>query len=202
MSEGPSDGCSRPGAVEQTRMRGSLMTQHTPSCTFPGCGKAHQAHGLCTGHNQQRNRGKKLAPLRATHRSDIRDEHGRKLCTTCQTWLSVDEFYPAKRSRDKLCVYCKRCDRALRIKRNYNISLEQYDEMLADQGGVCAICQGQPKGDWSFHIDHDHACCPNKMESCGQCIRGLLCEDCNRVLGMFNDKVARFEAAIDYLMER
>ena len=71
--------------------------------------------------------------------------------------------------------------------------------MAEAQNGGCAICGGAPKDGPSLHVDHDHACCPGRKKSCGLCLRGLLCEDCNRVLGMFGDDIARFEAAIGYL---
>jgi hypothetical protein len=47
-------------------------------------------------------------------------------------------------------------------------------------------------------VDHDHNCCPSK-KTCGKCIRGLLCMDCNRGLGYFRDDTARLDRAISYL---
>jgi hypothetical protein len=52
-----------------------------------------------------------------------------------------------------------------------------YRAMLVNQDGVCAICgRGHILG--PLFIDHDHACC-NKKWTCGKCVRGLLCGDCN-----------------------
>lgn len=68
--------------------------------------------------------------------------------------------------------------RAQAVRRIYNLPWDKYEEMLAAQGGRCAICQRKSK---RFHVDHDHACCPGKV-SCGKCVRGLLCLMCNRVL--------------------
>ncbi|KUN03186.1 hypothetical protein AQI95_24675 [Streptomyces yokosukanensis] len=87
----------------------------------------------------------------------------------------------------------------MRLRRNYGISADHYDSMLAAQGGGCAICRVAPGEGTSLAVDHDHACCPGRKKSCGECLRGLLCEDCNRVLGMFRDDPARFESAIGYL---
>lgn len=66
----------------------------------------------------------------------------------------------------------------------YRLSLERYNEILASQGGVCAMCKNPPKK-ISLHVDHDHACCPERKKSCGRCIRGLLCYPCNRFLGSY-----------------
>lgn len=73
----------------------------------------------------------------------------------------------------------------------YSISVEQYDRMLAEQSGHCAICNSvEPGGKGAWHIDHDHAT--------GK-VRGLLCNRCNAGLGYFRDNMANLERAIAYL---
>jgi hypothetical protein len=47
-------------------------------------------------------------------------------------------------------------------------------------------------------IDHDHACCPNG-NSCGDCVRGLLCRPCNGALGMFREDPILLRRAADYV---
>jgi hypothetical protein len=47
-------------------------------------------------------------------------------------------------------------------------------------------------------IDHDHSCCPGR-QTCGKCVRGLLCESCNHGLGQFKDSVEKLRGAADYL---
>src|ERR1035437_5195185 len=74
--------------------------------------------------------------------------------------------------------------RIITLKDLYGITIKEYLDLLASQGGVCAICgaedPGTKKGGWC--VDHDHSCCPGK-KTCGNCIRGLLCRDCNSGLG-------------------
>jgi hypothetical protein len=72
------------------------------------------------------------------------------------------------------------------LKRLYGITPEQYDQILADQGGVCAICK-QPPTNRRLYVDHDHMCCPGK-KSCGKCLRGLLCAACNAKLGWLENR--------------
>ncbi|MEA2973996.1 MAG: hypothetical protein QOG82_2454 [Actinomycetota bacterium] len=84
----------------------------------------------------------------------------------------------------------KRAERAGHLKRKYGITIEHYDELLARQGGGCAICGREPRPDISLHLDHDH-------ES-GQ-LRGILCFRCNNALGDFDDDLGLLRAAIRYL---
>ncbi len=75
--------------------------------------------------------------------------------------------------------------RARELKREmkkYGTTVEWYRDRLIEQLGLCAIC-----GHLSHHhgtiqrlqVDHDHACCDLHTKSCGKCLRGLLCADCN-----------------------
>lgn len=136
-------------------------------CTFLDCGRPAVSASLCGGHDQQRKRGAALAPLRPTWKSTTRDERGRKRCSTCKSWKPVADFYPTAKQADGLMSYCKRCDRSHRLQRSYGITADQYDAMLAMQGGGCAICGGAPKDGQSLAVDHDHACCPSRKKSCG-----------------------------------
>jgi Recombination endonuclease VII len=94
-------------------------------------------------------------------------------------------------------------DRRQNLKAKFGISLEDYDRLLAEQGGRCAICPAtEPGGRHKtfFPVDHDHACCSGKR-SCGKCLRGLLCAGCNFGLGHFGDDPERLLAAAAYLLD-
>lgn len=78
------------------------------------------------------------------------------------------------------------------FKRKYGITLEEYDQLLVSQGGVCEICK-QPPDEASkgvLHVDHDH-------ETGG--LRSLLCTKCNSGIGLLGDDPARMRAAADYV---
>jgi len=87
-------------------------------------------------------------------------------------------------------------DRFRGIKYRHGITREQYEEMYAAQGGICAVeaCDGE-----ATHIDHDHSCCPRRGKGCGKCVRGLLCPGCNHALGSAQDDPDRLRAMADYL---
>ena len=81
------------------------------------------------------------------------------------------------------------------LRADFGISLEQYDQMLTAQNGVCAICKypethkrnGKVK---ALAVDHHHGT--------GK-IRGLLCADCNTGIGKLKHDVNVLSNAIDYL---
>ena len=77
------------------------------------------------------------------------------------------------------------------LKKQYGISLEEYDAMMQAQDGNCAICnRSQQEFKNSFDVDHDH--------TTGE-VRGLLCPVCNKALGLMRDDTSLLKEAISYL---
>ncbi len=80
-----------------------------------------------------------------------------------------------------------------RLKAKYGITLETFQTMLAAQGGVCKICKKPPaRKAGRLSVDHNHAT--------GR-VRGLLCSNCNSVLGMADENIKTLQASINYLQE-
>jgi hypothetical protein len=80
--------------------------------------------------------------------------------------------------------------RASRI-RSYGLTVEEYDAMLDDGAGGCYICGGKPDSKRALDIDHDH--------KTGK-VRGLLCSNHNRALGLMSDDPEILLAAHRYLI--
>ena len=77
------------------------------------------------------------------------------------------------------------------LKYQYGITLDDYNQMFADQNGCCAICGlHQSEFKKALHVDHCHT--TDK-------VRGLLCAECNLGLGKFKDNIQTLENAIRYL---
>lgn len=73
----------------------------------------------------------------------------------------------------------------------YGLTPAEYRDMLARQGGVCAICKcPEPVKGRALAVDHDHRT---------GAVRGLLCGSCNRGIGMLKDRADLLEAAAGYL---
>ncbi len=80
--------------------------------------------------------------------------------------------------------------KGIKLKRYYNMTVETYYKMLADQNGVCKICNKTCSTGRELCVDHCH--------KTGK-IRGLLCGKCNTGLGSFNDDKDKMLVAIKYL---
>jgi hypothetical protein len=75
--------------------------------------------------------------------------------------------------------------------RSYGISVEDYDRMFEEQGGACYIC-GTAPSNRALDIDHCH--------KSGK-VRGLLCSNHNRALGLLGDDPALLLKSIEYLVK-
>ena len=147
----------------------------------------------------------------------------RKSCTAChQTYPIKEGFYRDPRGADGHLSRCKRCiiayqkehasrdrEKYLRQKRAeakrnhrprrnrllvklYGITLAQYEAMEEKQGGACAICLGPQVGRRSKYLCVDHCHDTGK-------VRGLLCDKCNKGIGLLNHDQDTLIAAMRYL---
>lgn len=144
-----------------------------------------------------------------------------KRCPRCGETKARSEFHKDSSAKDGLYGYCKSCNKAKAkawtkanperareqarrrsaegrnrnsiLMRKYGITAEQYAELLAAQGGVCAICGSNAPGrrdHRNLPVDHCHT--SNR-------IRGLLCHSCNRAIGLLQDSPDLLEKAAAYL---
>lgn len=109
---------------------------------------------------------------------------------TAQKWRISHREYIKERSKRE---YDANRDRHLR--KIYNISLDEYNKLSDEQGGICAVCGGvetyRTRGRINaLSVDHSHTSNKN---------RGLLCGQCNTGLGNFRDNPELLSAAADYL---
>ena len=130
-----------------------------------------------------------------------------KKCRVCGEEKPLTEYHKAKGNADGHENRCKSCKHEANmadvegrrrrsykylLKKEYNMTLADYDRMLEEQGGQCAIC-GTAEVDGRFCVDHNHAT--------GE-VRGLLCNGCNSGLGQLGDSISNLASAIAYLSEK
>ncbi len=147
-----------------------------------------------------------------------------KKCRDCKTILiPSDNWKPsAVKRRDYLCKSCRRDkskanyakdlianrkkgrEKARNWRKNnpvkalaadlrpFGLTVDGYNQLVKDQNGVCKLCDRfRPnKRAKRLCVDHDH--------KTGK-IRGLLCDPCNRSLGVLGDTVEQFERILAYL---
>ena len=83
------------------------------------------------------------------------------------------------------------------LRKAYDLTISQYDELLKEQNYVCAICKRperrkEARTDVLRRLAVDHCHKTNK-------VRGLLCSDCNIAIGLLQDDVNVLQDAINYL---
>ena len=148
--------------------------------------------------------------------SRILKEQGLHYCCRCQIIKPVAEF-STMNVRGGIATHCKLCcreisdERSLRddvketrhnyynarkrkyrntiLKREFGITIDDYEDMLQQQNNVCAICGGVNKTK-SLCVDHSHIT--------GK-VRGLLCNNCNVAIGMLAEDPVILNKAIEYI---
>jgi hypothetical protein len=120
--------------------------------------------------------------IRASHRA-YSQSHKKEIAESRRLKWQLDSVY-RERQRARL----RRWRQINRIETRYGISREQYEAMVARQGGLCAICNTKPEK--TLSVDHCH--------ETGR-VRGLLCSSCNSMLGFSHDDPRRLIAGSDYL---
>lgn len=127
-------------------------------------------------------------------------------CSDCKESKTLSEFYKNRADSSGIERRCKACTkkrgknwnktnpaqrkkyaRAWTLKK-YGLTPQSYEHLVKRQNGCCAICE-KLNLDGNLHVDHDH--------KSGK-VRGLLCGDCNRGLGMFKDCPQLLYKAADY----
>ena len=81
------------------------------------------------------------------------------------------------------------------LLRKFNLTLNEYNKLLNKQNGVCAICQQKETkkiNNKNYMLSVDHCHIRNK-------VRGLLCNNCNRVIGLLKDNINILRSAVKYL---
>ena len=113
-------------------------------------------------------------------------------CVECNTIKDEDMFYLSPRSFLGRGRKCKACHVHMHLERTYGITLEDYDNMLREQGGTCAnkACDYGLDDDHKLFVDHCHET---------GVVRGLLCNWCNSAEGHLKGSPEVAQGLIDYM---
>jgi hypothetical protein len=127
---------------------------------------------------------------------EISNPQQMKVCGDCRQLLPLTAFRKDKNRRlglKRICRECASFEDAKRRGGGIRCTVGAVSSILAQQDGKCAICDlvlRERTGDRRACIDHDHGT--------GE-IRGILCSNCNRALGLFKDNERTIGRALAYL---
>lgn len=102
-----------------------------------------------------------------------------------RNWAAIREHRKAYMATRK--VEAAEYRRRWNLAKRYGITMEQYGDMWARQGGLCGICRRTHR---KMCVDHDHAT---------GVVRGILCQPCNVCLGGLGDNLDGVMRAVRYL---
>lgn len=148
-------------------------------CRVTNCSQPFYANNMCQKHyyREKTNGSAEFENLKNVKGIERYTENG-TWCSRCR--LFVDDSHTSS-----WCWECKKLSR-------YKLTKESYQTILESQEFLCPICS-QPGPD---HIDHDHSCCADSRQTCGQCVRGIVHKQCNAILGHVEPNLERI---ISYL---
>ena len=155
-------------------MTWSRKRREDRTCSASGCPDAFYAHELCKRHYYRKKRHGDPEVFVQAHGRD-RYRAGKRWCSRHKDWLPLSRFSGKK-------TWCRPCRRFSR----YGLLPAQYELLLKKYGGKCRICRTRK----AEVVDHDHSCCPGR-HTCGKCIRGMICRQCNVALGILTDEGVR-----------
>jgi hypothetical protein len=118
-------------------------------------------------------------------------------CTKCHeahdpSWFSRDY---RRRRKGFRTPWCKPCLRAAARLRRTGLSQEEFDQLMADQGGCCGICLTV----FESGPNPSPPALPRIDRASDGTVRGLLCPRCKIGLSTFQDDVDRLRAAVGYV---
>ena len=126
------------------------------------------------------------------------------LCTVCRTCKTTTAtlFYLSNKVRildiakDRYQDPTQKRDAKYRswkstIKKNFSLSVDDYNIIFASQNGCCKICN-KHQTEFARRLGVDHCHTSGK-------VRGLLCDNCNRGIGFLGDSDEILLSAMNYL---
>jgi len=172
-------------------------------------------------HYEQRrnNRIKNGLPIRiSTLEARALLKQHKKFCPKCEKIKDIDEFSTMK-GGSGIASHCKECSRErlniyydtekgkkakkqeyvrdkiknkdLKLKRNFGISLDEYNMILNNQDGGCAICgRTEEENGKMLAVDHDHTTMKN---------RAILCASCNLTIGFIEKNNINIDKIKEYI---
>lgn len=141
--------------------------------------RKHKAHGLCGACYE-----KYLKEKNPEYHKKYKDYQREIYAKNPESYKKRAKVYNQSTDPEKV-----RSRRNGTLKRKYGITIDQYDKLLSDQNGGCAIC-GRKPGKTPLHVDHCHL---------SGVVRGILCHQCNWYMGTIEASSEVWENLLNYV---
>lgn len=123
--------------------------------------------------------------------NDGQDWRCRKCRSTTRKKYLQHEISYNKRWRVENAEYAKSFHKTYQLKKKFGLTREELEQIRAAQNNGCAIC-GKNRSSAKKDLCVDHCHITGK-------IRGLLCDCCNRGMGLLGDSIEYLQSAAEYL---
>ncbi len=119
-------------------------------------------------------------------------------CTKCKQSKPISDFR-FRKDQNKPATRCKSCDSIWAKAHFFNVSFEELLKFMEDHNHICSICgiseedaknQNKQTKHYGLYIDHCHIT---------GMLRGILCHNCNLVIGHAKDNIEILQKAVKYL---
>lgn len=115
-------------------------------------------------------------------------------CVECGNFKSSSKFSGGKnKPHHSLRKICKQCRTYVY---EWKLSYKHIEYMLSISENSCEICESSYSNE-RLIIDHDHKCC-SVDRMCPKCVRGVLCDTCNKMIGFFKEDIKIMKEAGKY----
>lgn len=112
---------------------------------------------------------------------------GKRRCSYCKQPKLTDEFSKSVKTLSGFQTRCKDCALATAWRKAYGLTREEALRLVQERKAAsCAVCDTSD----DIHLDHDHET---------NALRGFLCGNCNRALGLLRDDPARIQELLNYI---
>lgn len=138
--------------------------QESLSRPCPACNRARQSREFRGGRSKA-----------SACRNCEADNPGKCWCVECQGWLPEDQFYRTGVNGKFWTVRCRPC----KVAYTHGTTVVAILQKQGTNRPQCAACGAVDE----LKVDHDHSCCRSST-SCGKCVRGYLCHECNTAEGL------------------
>lgn len=180
--------------LAQRRTKWTLPDGTRMKCIEEGCEEPVKVSARCALHYDRMKKGEYGKPFKGAYSRDPKLKRIPNPTKDC----------PVEGCGKKMAGGRTICSRCNQFRWRYGLEYDRLFELFKAENRVCSnlACRSTKR----LHLDHDHSCCNSPgggrkgdQVSCGKCVRGWLCGNCNTSMGLVGDDPVKLQGLIDFL---